>query len=52
MGVEVGYGKLNANDAVGEDEDECILWSPTTEGVCIHWASDNEAWRKKRFERI
>lgn len=35
-----------------EDEDECILWSPTTEGVCIHWKSEDEAWRKKRFERI
>ena len=35
-----------------EDEDECILWSPTTLGVCIHWKSDDEAWRKKRFERI
>jgi hypothetical protein len=34
------------------DEDECLLWSPTTEGVCIHWKSDDEAWRKRRFERI
>ena len=37
---------------VEEEKDECILWSPTTEGVCIHWKSDDEAWRKKRFERI
>lgn len=37
----------------GEDDgDECVLWSPTTSGVCIHWKSDDEAWRKKRFERI
>jgi len=35
-----------------DDDDECILWSPTTSGVCIHWKSDDEAWRKKRFERI
>ena len=35
-----------------EEADECILWSPTTPGVCIHWKSDDEAWRKKRFERI
>ena len=35
-----------------EEEDECILWSPTTPDVCIHWKSDDEAWRKKRFERI
>jgi hypothetical protein len=34
------------------EDDECILWSPTTERVCIHWKSDDEAWRKKRFERI
>ena len=35
-----------------EEEDECLLWSPTSPGVCIHWKSDDEAWRKKRFERI
>ena len=34
------------------DDDECIQWSPTNPDICIHWASDNEAWRKKRFERI
>lgn len=35
-----------------DDDDECLLWSPTTPGVCIHWKSEDEAWRKKRFERI
>jgi hypothetical protein len=35
-----------------EDDDECILWSPTTPDVCIHWKSDDDAWRKRRFERI
>jgi len=34
------------------DDDECLLWSPTTPGVCIHWKSEDEAWRTKRFERI
>ena len=34
------------------NEDECLLWSPTTPGVCLHWKSDDAAWRKKRFERI
>mmetsp|Transcript_10515 Transcript_10515/g.14090 ORF Transcript_10515/g.14090 Transcript_10515/m.14090 type:complete len:99 (+) Transcript_10515:719-1015(+) len=38
-------------DEIGE-EDECLLWSPTTPGVCVHWKSEDEAWRKKRFERI
>ena len=35
-----------------DDDDECLLWSPTTPGVCLNWKSENEAWRKKRFERI
>jgi hypothetical protein len=34
------------------ENDECLLWSPTTPGLCLHWKSDNEAWRTKRFERI
>jgi hypothetical protein len=34
------------------DDDECILWSPTTPGMCLHWKSDDNAWRNKRFERI
>ena len=42
----------NLNESKDEEEDECILWSPTTAGSCIHWKSDDEAWRKKRFERI
>jgi hypothetical protein len=37
---------------VHEDDDECLVWSPTTPGVCLHWKSDEEAWRKKRFERV
>eukprot|EP00578_Thalassiosira_sp_NH16_P021628 CAMPEP_0181086788 /NCGR_PEP_ID=MMETSP1071-20121207/5934_1 /TAXON_ID=35127 /ORGANISM="Thalassiosira sp., Strain NH16" /LENGTH=275 /DNA_ID=CAMNT_0023168649 /DNA_START=203 /DNA_END=1030 /DNA_ORIENTATION=- len=47
---------MDANDGAennyDDDDDECILWSPTTPGSCIHWKSDDEAWRKKRFERI
>jgi hypothetical protein len=35
-----------------DDDDECLLWSPTTPGLCLHWKSDDEAWRTKRFERI
>jgi hypothetical protein len=34
------------------DDDECLVWSPTTPDVCLHWKSDNEVWRAKRFERI
>ena len=41
-----------SNELEEEEEDECTLWSPTTEGVCIHWKSDDEAWREKRFQRI
>lgn len=48
----VGGDDHKDNKAKEEEEDECILWSPTTPGVCIHWKSDDEAWRKKRFERI
>ena len=35
-----------------EEDDECLLWSPTNPDVCIHWKSEDEAWRKTRFERI
>lgn len=42
--------ELDDDDEV--QDDECILWSPTTEGLCIHWKSDDEAWREKRFQRI
>ena len=44
--------KATAKEEEYVEEDECILWSPTTPDVCIHWKSDDEAWRKKRFERI
>ncbi|CAB9531014.1 expressed unknown protein [Seminavis robusta] len=61
-----GKGEIAARRAVGldqepqqqteeedvEDNDECLLWSPTTPGVCLHWKSEDEAWRTKRFERI
>lgn len=49
-----GKGEVVIDDDVldANDQDECILWSPTTPGLCIHWKSDNEASRKKRFERI
>jgi hypothetical protein len=39
-------------DVDSHDDDECLLWSPTTPGLCLHWKSEDEAWRKKRFERI
>ncbi len=50
----VGRGDdgIDNNQEEEEADDECILWSPTTPGVCIHWKSDDEAWRRKRFERI
>lgn len=35
-----------------EEDDECICWSPTTPGLCLKWKSEDEAWRKTRFERI
>mmetsp|Transcript_7974 Transcript_7974/g.18650 ORF Transcript_7974/g.18650 Transcript_7974/m.18650 type:complete len:286 (+) Transcript_7974:114-971(+) len=35
-----------------ETDDECLLWSPTTPGVCLNWKSEEEAWRRKRFERV
>lgn len=40
------------SSAKEEDDDECLVWSPTTPGVCLHWKSDDEAWRKTRFERV
>ena len=52
LAAEEGYGEVTAEPATEENGDECVLWSPTTPGVCIHWKSDNEAWRRKRFERI
>ena len=48
--------ELDDEEIVDEDEfddDECLVWSPTTPGVCIHWKSDNDdASRKRRFEKI
>jgi hypothetical protein len=41
-----------AESQAGGEEDECLLWSPTTPGVCLHWKSEEDAWRTKRFERI
>ena len=54
--VAVGLGGTSGgedekNKAV-EEEDECLCWSPTTPGVCLNWKSEDEAWRKQRFERI
>lgn len=40
------------DDSDAGEADECILWSPTTDGVCIHWKSDDVIWREKRFQRI
>jgi len=45
-------GTSDQDEEEEEIDDECVLWSPTTPGVCIHWKSDDDAWRKKRFERI
>lgn len=39
-------------DEERDADDECLQWSPTTPGLCLHWKSDNEKWRKTRFERI
>ena len=42
---------IDADVIIDEHEDdECIQWSPTNPDNCIHWKSDNEAWRKKRFQ--
>lgn len=46
---------LSSNDQdknIMDDDDECLLWSPTTPGLCLYWKSDDEKWRKTRFERI
>lgn len=47
-----GDGGTTVEEHAMEEDDECVLWSPTTPGVCIHRQSDDEAWRQKRFERI
>ncbi len=51
-GTNLNDNTNNKAEEQEEEDDECILWSPTTPDVCIHWKSDDEAWRKKRFERI
>ena len=59
-----GCGEIAAREAVGlppldalaggdgDEVDECVLWSPTNEGVCLQWASEDDAWRQRRFERV
>ena len=44
--------KKDGEGGMNDKDDECILWSPTTPGSCLHWKSDDEAWRKTRFERV
>jgi len=39
-------------EAEEEDDDDCLLWSPTTPDLCLYRKSDDEVWRKTRFERI
>lgn len=39
------------SDAEAE-ADECLFWSPTGSGACLQWASEQEAWRRRRFERV
>lgn len=53
VGLETDISSSDAGVGIEEEEeDECLVWSPTTAGVCLHWKSDNEAWRKTRFERV
>ena len=49
-----GEGKAaEEGEAAAEEEvDECLFWSPTGSGACLQWASEEEAWRKRRFERV
>lgn len=58
-----GVGLIAAREAVGlppadevwddDLEDECILWSPTNEGVCLGWKSETDAaFQQRRFERV
>ena len=46
------YGDDDFEDYDDEFEDECLLWSPTGSGECLHWKSEEDAWRKRRFERV
>ena len=55
--IESSEAKKHPGDFVlwkpsSPEDDECLCWSPTQPDVCIHWKSDNEAYRKTRFERI
>jgi len=58
-----GMGMIAARKAVGlpaldeddgdDEEDECILWSPTNPGVCLGWKSEVDvAFRQRRFDRV
>jgi hypothetical protein len=57
-----GAGELAARAAIGlppleepeEDlmQDECLVWSPSGSGECIHWKSETDAWSGRRFERV
>lgn len=50
--VKSGKDDGETDECGDREDDECLLWSPTTPGVCLHWKSDDEAWRKRRFERV
>ena len=59
-----GMGMIAAREGVGlppadaeidysEDENECLVWSPTREGECIHWKSEiDQGFRQRRFDRV
>jgi hypothetical protein len=44
-------GEESTSDLSRKD-DVCLMWSPTTPGFCLHWKSEDDQWRQKRFERI
>ena len=49
----VGLPPLDAEVDENVEEDECLVWSPTTEGVCLHWKSEmDDKFRQRRFERV
>jgi len=55
-----GAGEAAARQAVGlpvvdaAADDECLVWTP--DGVepreCLQYASDADAWRQRRFEKV
>ena len=45
-------GEDETEEDVANDDDECLLWSPTGSGECLNWKSEEEGWRKRRFERV